>query len=351
MFRTMQFVRDFKYLLAYLIPFWTFTGLYLHGLWCYGGILFAFGLIPIGEAMLGYGLPKAETNTQQHRLANGFFDTLLYFNVVFIYGGALLFAQLLASNTLEIYEVIGLTLSVGVMFGANGINVGHELGHRGRPWERWIARVLLLPSLYLHFYIEHNRGHHINVGTHPDPSTARFGESLYFFWPRTMVMTYLNAWKIEQKRLQTKRTSGLYRPNAMIGYTLCTAGYLATFAYFFGPRVMIGLIGAATIGALLLETINYIEHYGLTRTMLPSGKVERVTEQHSWNSNHQIGRIVLYELTRHSDHHATAGKPYQALNNRPAAPQLPFGYPTCMLLALCPPLWFKIMHPRLQQLK
>jgi alkane 1-monooxygenase len=331
-------VRDLKYLGAYLIPLCTALALYQHGAWSFATVNFAFGLVPLVESLLR----PTTAPDPPHVLPDRFFNGLLYLNLLFVYGGALWFAWTLSHQPLTQIEIVGLTLSVGILFGANGINVGHELGHRGNPHERSLGQLLLVPALYTHFYIEHNRGHHRHVATPDDPSTARFGESLYAFWPRTLILTYRSAWRLERERLQ-KRGSGR---NALLGYALLQAAYLGTLSALFGPRVLVPLIAAALVGALLLETINYIEHYGLTRKCLPDGGYERVTERHSWNSNHPIGRIVLYELTRHSDHHALAGKPYPRLEHRESAPQLPLGYPASMLLALFPPLWFRLMNPR-----
>lgn len=334
--------RDLKYLGAYLIPLCTAAALYWQEAWSYATVLFAFVLVPLTELVLAFCLPRTSLQDTEHVLPPRFFDGLLYFNVVLVYGGAGWFAWVVSHHALRPTELLGLTLSVGVLFGANGINVGHELGHRGSPTERRLGQLLLIPALYLHFYIEHNRGHHRFVATRDDPSTARFGESLYAFWPRTLVMSYVSAWRLEQERLR-KRGGGV---NALVGYAFVQSLYLGALVGCFGLQALAPLVAAALVGALLLETINYIEHYGLSRTLLSEGRYERVTERHSWNSNHQLGRIVLYELTRHSDHHALARKPYQTLEHRESAPQLPLGYPASMLLALCPPLWFRVMNPR-----
>ena len=134
--------------------------------------------------------------------------------------------------------------------------------------------------------------------------------------------------------------------NQMLFYIFFQGLYLTTIFYFFGSfGLAIGLI-VGIISFLFLETINYIEHYGLVREKTKSGRYERVQTKHSWNSNHLIGRIVLYELTRHSDHHFIASKKYQVLEHKDESPQLPFGYPTCILLAMFPPLWFHLMNPR-----
>jgi len=137
--------------------------------------------------------------------------------------------------------------------------------------------------------------------------------------------------------------------NDMLWYIIFQLLYLASVYLFFGIQGLIFALLCAVVGFLLLETVNYIEHYGLLRKKTDSGRYERVKEIHSWNSNHVVGRIVLYELTRHSDHHYKSSKKYQILDCHEDSPQMPFGYPTSMVLSLIPPLWFKIMNKRIPQ--
>ena len=337
---------DIRYLGAYLIPICTFVGLVLRGPWTYAGVAFAFFVIPVVELILGATKTTDTPAKSNRRLPDRWFDILLYLNIPIVYTAVWMLGTVASNDSLTPFETVGLILSTGVLLGANGINVGHELGHRGSPVQRMLGKALLIPSLYMHFHIEHNRGHHLHVATRNDPSTARYGEALYVFWPRTLLMTYINAWKLEASRIHARRETGIKAINGMLTYTFIQGIYVFCLVATFGLKAALTVLSAGIVGALLLETINYIEHYGLTRKQLESGKFERVTDRHSWNSNHHIGRIVLYELTRHSDHHAIAGKPYQRLDHRDAAPQLPFGYPTSMLLAMCPPLWFRIMNKR-----
>jgi alkane 1-monooxygenase len=228
--------------------------------------------------------------------------------------------------------------------GACGINVAHELGHRKSKFYQFCAKLLLLPNHYLHFFIEHNRGHHKNIATDKDPASAKLNESLYQFWVRSSIFSYLHAWKLEDKRLNQKWFS---LQNEMIQYTIVTVLYISFLWVYLPNNLAIIIMLMGVVGFLLLETINYIEHYGLRRKIMPNGRYERVKPIHSWNSNHYLGRIMLYELTRHSDHHYLANKEYQILEHHENSPQLPLGYPTSMLLALLPPLWFKVINPRI----
>ena len=227
----------------------------------------------------------------------------------------------------------------------NGINVGHELGHRKSIIARTCSKILYLPSQYMHFYIEHNFGHHINVATPEDPATARYKQTLYSFWVTSVIRTYISAWKIQLRLLRVSKKSFLSIKNDMIFYTLFQLLFIAMIYYYFGLYITLLSILMSVISFLFLETINYVEHYGLLRKKESNGRYERVKPNHSWNSNHTIGRIVLYELTRHSDHHFKSSKKYQVLESLDDCPHLPYGYPTSILLSLIPPIWFSIMNP------
>ena len=227
----------------------------------------------------------------------------------------------------------------------NGINVGHELGHRRSLFARTCSKLLYLPCQYMHFYIEHNFGHHINVATPEDPATARYKQNLYSFWITSVVRTYISAWKIQLRLLKVSKRSFFSIKNDMIFYTLFQLLFIALIYYYFGLYITLLSILMSVISFLFLETINYVEHYGLLRKKESNGRYERVKPHHSWNSNHTIGRIVLYELTRHSDHHFKSSKKYQVLESLDDCPHLPYGYPTSILLSLIPPIWFSIMNP------
>ena len=227
----------------------------------------------------------------------------------------------------------------------NRIKVGHELGHRRSLFARTCSKLLYLPCQYMHFYIEHNFGHHINVATPEDPATARYKQNLYSFWITSVVRTYISAWKIQFRLLKVSKRSFFSIKNDMIFYTLFQLLFIALIYYYFGLYITLLSILMSVISFLFLETINYVEHYGLLRKKESNGRYERVKPHHSWNSNHTIGRIVLYELTRHSDHHFKSSKKYQVLESLDDCPHLPYGYPTSILLSLIPPIWFSIMNP------
>tara|TARA_Y100000817_G_scaffold272478_1_gene231679 strand:+ start:682 stop:1626 length:945 start_codon:yes stop_codon:yes gene_type:complete len=262
-------------------------------------------------------------------------DGFLYF-VCFSY--LLIWAYFIfESKSMPLELLIYRALNLGVMGGVIGINCAHELGHRFTRWEQNFSKVLLFTTQYMHFFIEHNRGHHRNVGTHEDPATARFNEWVYAFIPRSMFGTWYSSYKIEGKRKS-------FFSNKAIQWTLLQWGFLVVLALW-SFNAFIAAVIYSVMAIFLLETVNYVEHYGLSRELV-NGRPVRVTPKHSWNSNHFMSRAHLFELSRHSDHHADAKKPFMELQSLDEAPQLPAGYASMVLLALLPPLWFSIMNRR-----
>ena len=346
-------MKDIKYFSAFLIPVSAYLSLGYQGFWSYGTVAFAFGLIPILEIFL----PKKKENLSEAEAitkgGNPYYDLLLYANLPILYTTIFWYLSLLKNDwaSLAGYEIVGLTLSVGIVVGTCGINVGHELGHRNAVWQQWLGKLLLLPALYMHFFIEHNRGHHKYVATDEDPASARYGEWLYLFWLRSLIGGYWSAWSLEKRRLNKADLPFWSLHNEMVLFHLIQGLYLLGLWLVWGWHGPLFGILAGLVGILLLETINYIEHYGLRRKQLPSGRFERVMPWHSWNANYELGRIMLYELTRHSDHHFLANKKYQLLDHHDEAPELPLGYPASMLMALVPPLWLWVMNPRVRAIQ
>jgi alkane 1-monooxygenase len=340
-------MKDLKYLAALTLPLSAMVGLYFKGYWSYFTPIYAFVLIPVLELLLPQDPSNYEGEELEAKTKSKLFDWMLYLNLPIVFGLiAFTLIEITTKNHLT-YELIGLALSVGIVLGTNGINVAHELGHRQTTNERFLGKLLLLPSFYMHFYIEHNFGHHAQAATAEDPATARINQSVYSFWFTSVSRQYFSAWKLQKKILKSAGKGYLSPQNDMLWYILLQGTYLALIFFLFGNLGIVFAIASGIIGFLMLETVNYIEHYGLMRKRLPSGRYERVREIHSWNSNHVMGRIVLYELTRHSDHHYKSSKKYQILDYHDISPQMPFGYPTSMVLSFVPPLWFKIMNHRI----
>ena len=340
-------MKDLKYLAAYSIPLVTIIGLYFTGFWLWSTPIYAFGIIPIMELIFPIDNKNITKQEEDSKSKKALFDWLLYLNIPLVFGLMLYALSIISSLDLQLYEFVGMIFSVGIVLGVNGINVAHELGHRQAANERFLGKLLLLPSLYMHFYIEHNFGHHLNAATREDPATARYNQSVYSFWVTSTIRQYVNAWVIQRKLLRTRGYPFFSFKNDMLWYSIIQLAYLGLVYLFFGLEGLFFAVASAIVGFVLLETVNYIEHYGLLRLKTKSGRYERVSEIHSWNSNHVIGRIVLYELTRHSDHHYKSSKKYQTLNCHEESPQMPYGYPTSMVLSMIPPLWFFIMNKRI----
>lgn len=311
---------------------------------------FVFGIIPALELFLPASTTNMSDEEEKEALSDPLYDKLLYAVVPGQY--LILLAFLIAFSTVEMNAIhaIGAIWTMGITCGVYGINVAHELGHRKKPHEQRMSQALLLSTLYMHFFIEHNRGHHSNVATENDPATSRYGENLYTFWVRSVVYSWLSAWNIENTRLSRKRKGEtsllpvwLSPQNQMLQFQLIQVAFVTGIYAVFGLVPMLAFIAASVIGFLLLETVNYIEHYGLMRQQKDNGRFESVLPIHSWNSDHGLGRLFLFELSRHSDHHAHAARKYQVLRHFDESPQLPTGYPGMMVLSMVPPLYFKVM--------
>ena len=337
---------DFKYLMAYSTPLTAIIGFYLGGYWLFTTPFYIFVIIPTVEFVLTrYGIDELETRRAEKGI-HWLFDIMLYLNILIVFGLLIYSLTKIVSYEYLSIEFLGSLLSLGLVMASNGINVAHELCHRTKTPERFLGKFLLIPSLYMHFYLEHNYGHHLKVATKEDPVTAKYNEPIYIFWISAIKGELLGAIKIQKNRLLKNNTSFFSFYNDMFWYVIIQLSYMLLVFILFGPKGLIFCLLAALFSVLMFESVNYIEHYGLLRKKLSSGRYERVQERHSWNSNHIFGRIVLYELTRHSDHHRIAETEYQNLKSINNSPQLPFGYPTSILLSFIPVLWFKIMNPR-----
>ncbi len=339
-----------KYFLTLSIPFLAYLSFNGYGIITYAPILEAFLVIPILELFMrpdGNNLSDAEEEMSKN---DKFYDIILYLFVPVIF---FLIWEFLISmkENLSTSDTIGRILSMGIICGGFGINIAHELGHRSNKIEQFLSKILLIPSLYMHFFIEHNRGHHKRVSTKEDPSSARFGENIFFFWIRAVITGYISAWKLEKVKLSRKGKNFFSIYNEMIIFQVVQLFFIYLVFYFFGITITGYFLICSVIGFLLLETVNYIEHYGLERTKDNNGKYERVKPFHSWNSNHPIGRIMLFELSRHSDHHFNASRKYQILKNHNNSPEMPTGYPGMMILALFPPLWFYVMNKKIKSIQ
>lgn len=251
-----------------------------------------------------------------------------------------------STKPLPWHGVLAMVLTTGTV-GGFCINLGHELGHKNTALERWLAKLVLAPTAYGHFVIEHNRGHHRDVATPADPASSRMGESIYHFVLREMPGAARRAWALEKDRLARQHLPLLSWHNEILQPALITALLWAGLALWLGVVILPFLLVASFWANFQLTSANYVEHYGLLRQKDASGRYEPCRPQHSWNSNHVFSNWALFHLQRHSDHHAHPLRRYQSLRHFDDVPQLPIGYFGMFTLAYVPPLWRRVMDPRL----
>lgn len=321
--------------------------------WTWAGALYVYAGVPLLDALVGKDRQNVSHTAYETVLNDHYFDVLVYSFVYLHYGLLVWGAYILTTGQLTGIQAFRLMLSIG-LFAGTIINIAHELGHRSSKTAQFHAKMALASVSYMHFFIEHNRGHHVHVATPLDPATARKNQSLYAFWWQTLVGSYRSAWQIE-KKLLTKanhRVWSAHNPMLWFAFWPITIGTVLTIGFSWWQGQFAGVVALffvvqSLIGILLLESVNYIEHYGIMRREVSPGRFERVNPLHSWNASQFVSNLVLFQLQRHSDHHAYASRPYQVLRHFDESPQLPFGYPLMILLALVPPLWFRVMNLRL----
>ncbi|HEY2768362.1 MAG TPA: alkane 1-monooxygenase [Solirubrobacteraceae bacterium] len=319
------------------------TGL---GVFYFYGPALVFVIFPIADLVVGMDAQNPPDSAIKWLEQDRFYRWCTYLYLPIQYAGLVFACWLWSSGKLSAVEDIGLALTVAMVSGI-AINTAHELGHKRASLERWLSKVALAQSGYGHFFIEHNRGHHVRVATPEDPASSRLGESFYAFLPRTVAGSLWSSWELEQVRLARMERSPWTIHNDILNAWAMTIVLFAVLAVIFGPVVLPFLLLQAVLGFSLLEVVNYLEHYGLLRQRREDGRYERTRPEHSWNSNNVASNVLLYHLQRHSDHHANPIRRYQALRHVEEAPQLPTGYAGMILLATFPPLWRRVMDQRL----
>ena len=314
------------------------------GVWTVAGAIYGLMLIPIADYFVGLNTASAGT---------GGGSLFWYRAITWAWVPiqlAIIFSLIVVAGTerLTETELIAAAVSTGLVTGGTGITYAHEMMHQTNRFERALAEILMTSTLYGHFCIEHIAGHHVNVATPKDPATARFEEGFYWFFPRAIFGSLFSAWRIQRLRLQRRGHPAWHISNAFWRYLFAYAIYFGAayaLAGSFGVKLF---ILQAFVAILLLENINYIEHYGLMRRPLGLGRYEPVQPHHSWNASYRLTNYFLINLQRHADHHLNPMRRFPALRHydETHAPQLPFGYPAMLLIALVPPLWFRLINPR-----
>jgi alkane 1-monooxygenase len=330
------------------LPFLSWGLVRLTGLgvfWFYGPML-VFGIFPLLDLLRGTDAENPPDSVIKWLEEDRYYRWCTYLFIPIQYAGLVFACWLWSHGGLSTVDSIGLALTTAMVSGI-AINTAHELGHKRASVERWLSKVALAQSGYGHFFIEHNRGHHVRVATPEDPASARLGESFYAFLPRTVLGSLRSAWELEGVRLGRVGASRLSPRNDILNAWVMSVALFALLTAIFGIVVLPYLLIQAVIGFSLLEVVNYLEHYGLLRQKREDGRYERCRPEHSWNSNNVASNVLLYHLQRHSDHHANPIRRYQALRHVDEAPQLPTGYAGMIVLATIPPLWRRVMDRRL----
>ncbi len=351
----MHAIKKIGFYTAFILPAITVLGVYLGGWYNYLSPVFVFIVLPIIDQWIGLDVQNVPAESVKETEEDLYYRFVTYawtfVQVAFIFWCVYAISTQAFSH---LREWIGFILSVGLVTGGIGITVAHELGHKKSTLERFYSKVLLMTVCYMHFYIEHNRGHHVTVATPEDPATARKNQNFYAFWIRSVFIGYAHAWKLEVESLKRKNLPSFSIYNTLIWYSLLPilfTSLLMFFGYLLTQQIhweiAVFFFAQSVVAFTLLELVNYIEHYGIVRKKLPNGHYERVNPLHSWNASHLLSNFFLFQLQRHSDHHAFAHKRYQILNHYDESPQLPYGYPTMIIIALVPPFWFHFMNKRL----
>jgi alkane 1-monooxygenase len=303
------------------------------------------GIIPALDRMIGEDTSNPPAAAIERLENDKYYNWIVKAFIPTQYAATLLGAWITGRKDIPTSDYIGLTLSVGVINGI-AINTGHELSHKHGKLDRLLSMAALAPTGYTHFAVEHPFGHHKRVATPEDPASSRMGESFWKFLPRTVIGGFKSAVKIEKDRLARKGKGFWTTENELLQGWAMSAAFFGAAALVGGRRSIPFLAGQAVYGASLLEVINYVEHYGLLRQKDANGKYERTQPGHSWNSNEIVTNLFLYQLQRHSDHHANPTRSFQALRHFEDAPQLPGGYASMLLPAYIPSWWYKVMDER-----
>ncbi|KZX83427.1 alkane 1-monooxygenase [Oleiphilus sp. HI0009] len=339
------------WLVSFMVPLLAVAGPLLYMLspndvflWLF--IAFWYLLFPVIDYFMGEDTSNPPESVVPMLEADPYYKFIARINVPVVIGVFIFIAWFVSSYDLSVAGYLGAALTTGYI-GGYGLNIGHELGHKKTSTDQWLAKLVLAPAAYGHFFVEHNRGHHKMVATPEDPASSKMGENIYSFAARELPNAIARAAKIEHQRLKDKGLSPYSLKNEFIQTVLMTGAFYVSLALIFGAVVIPFLLIAGFWSMWQLTSANYIEHYGLLRKKLESGRYERPQPHHSWNSNHIFSNWALFHLQRHSDHHANATRAYQSLRHFDDLPSLPNGYFGMFPVAYIPWLWFKVMDKRL----
>lgn len=318
------------------------------GVWFWLGPIVILGIVPAIDLIAGLDRSNPPDDVIEALENDKYYRWITFLFLPIQYAGFIGAFWLLAHGDLSLIDKLGVAISIGCV-GGIGINTAHELGHKKEANERWLSKIALAQVAYGHFYIEHNRGHHVRVATPEDPASSRLGENFYQFWPRTVWGSLKSAWRLEKRRYARRQQHPFRIGNDVLNAWLMTLVLWGAMVAWLGVPILPFLLLQAVVGFSLLEVVNYMEHYGMLRQKVGVGerqRYERVDPSHSWNSNNIATNVLLYHLQRHSDHHANPTRRYQSLRDYEESPVLPTGYAGMIVLAIVPAVWRRVMDPR-----
>ena len=307
--------------------------------------LFFYICTPIMDAIIGEDPHNPPEEVVNAMAADNYYRVTVHSLVYVAFALFLSFVVFVGTQDLPWWAIIALIFGVGANSGGV-MTMTHELGHKSNKLDRLSAKIGNMIMGYGHFNIEHNKGHHTWVATPEDPASARLGESFYAFMIRELSGTFKRGISYETARLEKQGRGFWSIHNEVLQVYAVTLVMVVMFAVIFGPSILWFLIPHHFLAWLALTQANYVEHYGLMRQKLESGKYERCQPHHSWNTNHSYSNLLSFHLQRHSDHHAYPQRPYQVLRDYKDVPSLPTGYGGCFAMAFIPALWFKVMDKK-----
>jgi alkane 1-monooxygenase len=322
-------------------------GAFLGGRWLVLPSVFMLGVLPLLDHVTGW-----QSNRRFHkRDFSSLNRALLHWNtrlyVIFYIVAVLWFAHEAARSTPT--ELILLVLCLAVV-GGIGFSAAHEMLHRREDRiDQLVQRVATAFLFYPHYKMIHVRSHHPLVATDDDKNTAWMNESVYAYFIRTIPASMLRCWQLEAGRVK-KRGGTVWRRtvrNQMVVFVLGQAVLAAAMALFAGPQGLLFYFAQLVGAHVVLESVNYIQHYGLMRKQA-DGRYERTDAEHSWDTYHYFSSYATFRVGHHSSHHVSL-KPYYLLDAEPSALKLPVGYFWALPLVLIPPLWRHVINPRLSQ--